>query len=82
MNISFVLPKKLPYFKTFATQGNWHCFYLDANSAIINWQTQDANGMLLTQGNWNIPPDVLAIWGTDNSVVTDALILAAPYDVS
>ena len=80
MNIPFILPAKLPYLDTFVTNGNWHCFYLDENSAEIAWQLLDDTAQPLVSGNWSVPPDVLNVWGTNNDVVTKALVAAEPWD--
>ena len=41
---------------------------------------QNQHGTNLKDGNWLVPDDVIQAWGPDDSVVSDALIAAAPWN--
>lgn len=78
-NIPFVLPKPLPYFNIYAVAGGWHCFFLDNTTAKVAWVITDKDGTDLSSGNWIVPQDVFDNWGTNNDVVTEALVAAQPW---
>ena len=84
MNFSFTLPTPIPYINTTATQGFWYCIYLGGTVSNTYWQLQDVNGNNLPNltGNWTIPPDVVAKWGIDDTIVTAALVAAAPWNIT
>ena len=76
--INFKLDKALPFLNKVAVQGVWSTNYPSGN---IYYLLQDEEGTQLMAGNWQIPEDILKIWGTDDSIVSDALLAAAPWNL-
>lgn len=76
--INFKLEKPLPFLNKKAEQGVWRANYPDG---LMYWILQDADGQHLKDGNWNIPKDILDIWGEDDSVVSNALLESAPWNL-
>jgi hypothetical protein len=74
------LPEPIGFINTTATQVAWMVTY---PSNVMYYVLQNQNGTNLKDGNWLVPDDVIQVWGPD-SVVSDALILAEPwnYDAS
>lgn len=75
-NIEFTLPEPVPYLGINLSKGFWYCIYLNNTAAKIYFGLVDDNGITQYTGNWNVPSDVVAQWGTSNQVVTDAFIAA------
>ena len=78
-NINFELIQPVPYINVNATQG-W--FYVNYPSGYSYWALQDSNGQQLMTGNYTFPEEVLAMWTTSDQVLIDALLIAAPWDVT
>ena len=78
-NNSFTLTTPIPFINTTITDGYWYGFDLGADSCNTYWALQ-ANGQDVVTGNWPIPEDVFQAWGNDNSIVTTALVAAAPWN--
>ena len=75
------LPEPIAFINTNATQVAWMVTY---PSNVMCYILQNQHGTNLKDGNWTVPQDVIDAWGPDDSVVSDALITAAPwnYDAS
>ncbi|TSA62254.1 MAG: hypothetical protein D4R41_01855 [Sediminibacterium sp.] len=76
--IKFKLDKALPFLNKVAVQGIWRANYPDGNMYYI---LQDEAEQQLRDGNWSIPEDILKVWSTDDSIVSDALLAAAPWNL-
>jgi len=74
------LPEPIVFINTTATQVAWMVTY---PSNVMYYVLQNQHGTNLKDGNWLVPDEIVQVWGPD-SVVSDALILAAPwnYDAS
>jgi hypothetical protein len=46
---------------------------LQAQNCQLYWWLSNSSGANLYQGNWSVPQDVLATWGTDDDVIIAAL---------
>lgn len=75
------LPTPIVFINTTATQVAWMVTY---PSNVMYYVLQNQHGTNLKDGNWLVPTEVIEVWGPDDSVVSDALIAAAPwnYDAS
>jgi hypothetical protein len=75
------LPEPIGFINTTATQVAWMVTY---PSNTMYYVLQNQNNTILKDGNWVVPNEVIQAWGPDDSTVSDALILAAPwnYDAS
>ena len=75
------LPTPIVFLNTTAVQVAWMVTY---PSNTMYYILQNQHGTNLKDGNWLVPDDVIQAWGPDDSVVSDALIAAAPwnYDAS
>ena len=70
------LPTPLPYINDTMTQVAWRVTYPDN---ILYYELQNVHGLMLSRGNWDVPQSIMNTWGPDDSVMTDALIEAAPW---
>ena len=75
------LTEPIGFINTTATQVAWMVTY---PSNTMYYVLQNQNNTILKDGNWLVPDEVIQAWGPDDSVVSDALIAAAPwnYDAS
>lgn len=75
------LPTPIVFLNTTAVQVAWMVTY---PSNTMYYILQNQHGTNLKDGNWLVPDAVIQAWGPDDSVVSDALIAAAPwnYDAS
>ena len=75
------LPEPIGFINTTATRVAWMVTY---PSNTMYYVLQNQNNTILKDGNWIVPNEVIQVWGPDDSVVSDALIAAAPwnYDAS
>ncbi len=75
------LPTPIVFLNTTAVQVAWMVTY---PSNTMYYILQNQHGTNLKDGNWLVPDDVIQAWGPDDSVVSDALIAATPwnYDAS
>lgn len=75
------LTEPIVFINTTATQVAWMVTY---PSNVMYYILQNQHGTNLKDGNWLVPDEVIQAWGPDDSVVSEALIAAAPwnYDAS
>jgi hypothetical protein len=71
------LPTPIPIFNKEITQVAWRLQYPEN---FMYYQMQTSEGLCLKEGNWTVPIEVIQSWGEDDSVVSDALITAAPWN--
>jgi hypothetical protein len=71
------LPEPIGFINTTATQVAWMVTY---PSNTMYYVLQNQNNTILKDGNWLVPNEVIQAWGPDDSVVSDALIAAAPWN--
>lgn len=71
------LETAIPVFNKEITQLAWRVNYPD-NQMYYQMQTED--GLSLKDGNWIVPSEVVQTWGEDDSVISDALIAAKPWE--
>ena len=77
----FVLSQPLDFVYTKLTKGAWYCTYLDNVQAYISWSLfDDQTNNALMAGSWKLDDETFKNWGADNTVVTNALLLAAPWN--
>jgi len=76
--IQFNVNPAIPYFNVEITKGEWTIVY-PAN--VLQYNLREANGFLLKEGTWNVPTETIDAWGTDDSVITNALLTAAPWEI-
>jgi len=75
--ITAQLEKTIPAFGKTITQISWRINYPDN---MIYYTLQSAEGISLKDGNWIVPNEIIQSWGTDDSVISDALINAKPWE--
>jgi len=46
------------------------------------WQLSNSSGSKLYDGNWDVPQNVLAIWGTDDKVIIEGLAKAKGFVIT
>lgn len=68
----------IPYFNTLATIIAWKISY---PSNIAEYQLLDIYNNILTKGSYQVPQSIVDSWGPDDSVITDAIVAAAPWNV-
>lgn len=75
--ITAQLTQSIPVFGKTITQVAWRVNYPEN---MMYYQLQTAEGISLKEGNWIVPIEVVDAWGTDDSVISDALITAKPWE--
>lgn len=75
--ITAQLETAIPVFNKEITQVAWRLSYPENQ---MYYQLQTENGQSLKEGNWTVPSEVIQTWGEDDSIVSDALIAAAPWN--
>lgn len=76
--ITVYLPELIPAFGKTITQVAWRVSYPDG---LLYYQMLTNEGTSLKDGNWIIPAALLAVWGTDDNVISNGLIAAKPWEV-
>jgi len=54
---------------------------LTGQNCTTYWSISDASGSRVYDGNWNVPQEVLATWGTNDSVIIEALAEAKGFEI-
>lgn len=75
--ITAQLPTPIPAFVKIITQIAWRVNYPDN---LMYYQLQTEEGVLLKEGNWTVPTEVVEVWGADDSVISNAVIEAKPWE--
>ena len=70
------LLEPIPFFNKALTKIAWEVSY---PSCQMYYQLQDDGGLNLKSGNWNVPMDIILPWGEDDSIITNAVLSAAPW---
>lgn len=74
--ITAQLPTPIPAFNKFITQIAWRVNYPEN---LMYYQLQTADGISFKEGNWLVPIEVINAWGVDDSVISNAVIEAKPW---
>ena len=77
--IEFNLTIPMPYLNVEATKGAWQLEYPN-NS--LRYVLRTDSRQELTSGYWQVPDEVIKKWTTNDDVITDALLEAAPWDIT
>jgi hypothetical protein len=72
------LETAIPVFNKEITQIAWRVNYPDN---MMYYQMQTIDGLSLKEGNWIVPSEVVNTWGADDSVISNALIAAKPWEL-
>jgi hypothetical protein len=55
---------------------------LNAQNCNLFWSLNNSDGVSLYSSNWSVPADVLAQWGSDDSVIINALAAANGFVIA
>lgn len=77
--IDFNLTNPMPYLNVEATKGAWQIEY---PNNILRYVLRTDTRQELTSGYWQVPDEVIVLWTTNDNVITDALLEAAPWDIT
>lgn len=75
--ITAQLPTPIEAFWKSITQVAWQVSYPEN---LMYYQLQTDDGTSYREGNWTVPAEVVNAWGIDDSVISEALISAAPWE--
>jgi hypothetical protein len=76
--ISAQLEQPIQVFNKTLTQIAWKINYPE------NWmyyELQTAEGISFKEGNWIVPIEVINVWGTDDSIISNAVLAAKPWEL-
>jgi len=68
----------IPYFNVNITKIGWVLSYPDC---VAYYQLLNDTDLKLYEGHYRVDDAVVQSWGTDDSVITNAIIAAAPWNV-
>ncbi len=54
---------------------------LNSANCTTYWWLTNESGAVIYEGNWDVPQEVLATWGTDDTVIIDALAEAKGFTI-
>jgi hypothetical protein len=77
--ITSTLPTPLVYFNTTLTNLKWAMTYPDN---VAYYQLTTSDDLVLKDGQCFIDSSVVESWGKDDSVITNAIINAAPWNIT
>jgi hypothetical protein len=75
--ITAQLRTAIPAFNKQITQIAWRINYPEN---LMYYELQTAEGVSFKEGNWIVPIEVINTWGTDDSVISNAVINAKPWE--
>jgi hypothetical protein len=78
MIISTLTPS-IPYFDATLTKIAWRLSYPDN---LVYFELRTDNDIAAYQGNYTVSDSIIQAWGADDSVITDAIIAAAPWNLN
>lgn len=76
--ITATLPTPITYFNTSLTKLRWNLSYPDN---VAYYQLTTDSDLVLKDGQCFIDDATVQSWGTDDSVITNAIIASAPWNV-
>jgi len=76
--ITAILPSPLIYFNTTLTKLKWAMTYPDN---VAYYQLTTSDDLILKDGQCFIDDTTVQSWGADDSVITDAIIALAPWNI-
>lgn len=71
------LPDPIPAFGKLITQIAWRVSYPDG---LLYFQLLTNEGENLKDGNWTIPAALIAVWGTDDNIISNGLIASKIWE--
>lgn len=74
-----ILTTPIPYFNVSATKIGWVLSYPDC---VAYYQLLNSEDIKLYDGHYLVDPMVVQAWGEDDSVITDAIVNAAPWNIN
>jgi len=77
--ITATLTSPLTYFNTTLTKLKWVMTYPDN---VAYYQLTTSEDLVLKDGQCFIDDAVVQAWGADDSIITDAIINAAPWNIN
>jgi len=75
--ITVELQTPIQFFNKEITQIAWRLNYPDN---LMYYQMQTSDGFCLKDGNWFVPDGIVKKWKVDDSIVSNALIAAEPWN--
>lgn len=72
------LTTPIPYFNVTATKIGWILSYPDC---IAYYQLLDDLEVKLYEGHYIVDQSIVQLWGTDDSIITNAIVNAAPWNI-
>jgi hypothetical protein len=72
------LPTPILAFGKTITQIAWRINYPEN---LMYYQLQTDDGISLKEGNWIVPIEVINAWGTDDSVISNAVLAAKTWEL-
>jgi len=72
------LTTPIPYFNVTATKIGWVLSYPDC---VAYYQLLNDADIKLYDGHYLVDTTIVQAWGTDDSVITDAIVSAAPWNI-
>jgi len=73
------LQTPIPYFNVTATKIGWVLSYPDC---VAYYQLINENDIKLYDGHYVVDSAVVQAWGADDSVITNAIVNAAPWNIT
>jgi len=77
--ITATLPSPLTYFNTTLTKLRWTMTYPDN---VAYYQLTTSEDLVLKDGQCFIDDAVVQAWGADDSIITNAIINSAPWNIN
>jgi hypothetical protein len=71
------LPTPIQAFGKLITEVSWRVNYPEN---LLYYILNTSEGVFIKDGNWNVPTEVVNTWCVDDSVVSNALISAEPWN--
>lgn len=76
--ITINLEQPIQVFNKTLTKLVWKINYPDN---LMYYQLQTDEGILFKEGNWIVPNEVIEVWGTDDNVINNAILIAKPWEL-
>jgi hypothetical protein len=72
------LATPIPYFNVNLTKIGWILSYPDC---VAYYQLLNDSDIKMYEGHYRVDEAIVQSWGTDDSVITDAIVAGAPWNV-
>lgn len=73
------LTTPIPYFDVSLTKIAWRLSYPDN---LVYFELRTDTDVIAYQGNYIVSDSIIQIWGADDSIITDAIVTAAPWNLN